>query len=190
MARIRSQRNMPAMQRRSPRPLEAIALLKADHRQVKSWFGQFAKARGDDRKLELATSLCAALRVHMLIEEEIFYPSFLEATSETRAHHEAAVEHDAARRLIDEIEASGPMDEFFDAKVNVLGEMIRHHVAEEERPGGMFARARRSTMNLRLLGERMRERKQQIEGQISAMPSPVSRAKNGILSRILDVASR
>ena len=41
---------------------DAIALLKADHRQVEQWFEQFEKTRDDDRKLELATKICAALR--------------------------------------------------------------------------------------------------------------------------------
>jgi hemerythrin superfamily protein len=59
---------------------DAIALLKADHRQVEQWFEQFEKARDDDRKLTLATQICNALKVHTAIEEEIFYPAFLEAT--------------------------------------------------------------------------------------------------------------
>jgi hemerythrin superfamily protein len=176
--------------RRAAKPVDAISLLKADHRQVKSWFAQFEKERGDDRKLELATSICAALKVHTLIEEEIFYPAYLEATGDRQLHHEAAVEHEAAGQLIATIDASSPADDFYDAKVRVLAEMVRHHIEEEERPGGMFARAKKSTMNLPLLGERMRDRKFQSEGQISAAPPPVHRGRDGILGRILAVASR
>jgi hypothetical protein len=33
-----------------------------------------------NRKQELAGKICAALRVHSTIEEEIFYPAFYEAT--------------------------------------------------------------------------------------------------------------
>src|SRR5690349_2318230 len=68
---------------------DAIALLKADHRQVEEWFEQFEKARDDNRKQELATNICNALKVHTTIEEEIFYPAFLEATDDTDTHHEA-----------------------------------------------------------------------------------------------------
>jgi hemerythrin superfamily protein len=120
--------------RRAAKPVDAISLLKADHRQVKSWFAQFEKARGDDRKLELATSICAALKVHTLIEEEIFYPAYLEATGDRQLHHEAAVEHEAASRLIATIDASSPADDFYDAKVRVLAEMVRHHIEEDRRP--------------------------------------------------------
>ena len=61
---------------------DAIALLKADHREVERYFEEFEKARSDDRKQELAAKICAALTVHATIEEEIFYPAFLEATEE------------------------------------------------------------------------------------------------------------
>ena len=74
------------------------------------------------------------------------------------------VEHDGARKLIAEIKASGPEDDYFDAKVKVLSEMIKHHVKEEEQPGGMFAEARKSDMDLRALGERIAARKKQLEG--------------------------
>ena len=85
-------------------PQDAIALLKADHRQVEDWFEQFCKARDDDRKQKLATQICNALKVHTTIEEEIFYPAFLEATDDLKLHHEAEVEHNGAKKLIAEIE--------------------------------------------------------------------------------------
>ena len=144
---------------------DAISLLKADHRQVEKWFGEFEKARADSRKTELAAQICLALRVHTQIEEEIFYPAFIEATEDREIHHEAIVEHDGAKRLIEQIEASGPDEEFFDAKVKVLAEMIKHHVKEEEQPGGMFAKARQSEMDLQAIGESLRSRKEQVLGE-------------------------
>jgi hemerythrin superfamily protein len=153
-----------AKQSSGNRGKDAIALLKADHRQVEEWFEQFKKARTEDRKQELATNICEALKVHTTIEEEIFYPAFLEATDDTDLHHEAEVEHNGAKKLIAEIEASGPDDDYFDAKVNVLSEMIKHHVKEEEQPGGMFAEARKSDMDLDALGEQLAARKSELEG--------------------------
>jgi hemerythrin superfamily protein len=145
------------------RSQDAIALLKADHRQVEEWFGQFEKARDDERKQELATNICNALKVHTTIEEEIFYPAFLEATEDKDLHHEAEIEHDGAKQLIAKIEASGPDDDYFDSQVKVLSEMIKHHVKEEEQPGGMFAEARKSDMDLDALGEQMAQRKAELE---------------------------
>jgi hemerythrin superfamily protein len=150
--------------RTNGRSQDAIALLKADHRQVEEWFEQFEKARDDNRKQTLATRICKALAVHTTIEEEIFYPAFLEATDDTEIHHEAEVEHDGAKKLIAEIEASSPDDDYFDAKVSVLSEMIKHHVKEEEQPGGMFSEARDSDMDLVALGEQLAARKAELEG--------------------------
>lgn len=151
---------------------DAIALLKADHRQVEEWFGQFEKARDDNRKQTLATKICSALKVHTTIEEEIFYPAFLDATEDKDLHHEAEIEHDAAKKLITEIEASSPDDDYYDAKVKVLSEMIKHHVKEEEQPGGMFAEARKSDMDLDALGEHMAARKAQLEDDDDAEGAP------------------
>jgi hypothetical protein len=159
---------------------DAIALLKADHRQVEGWFAQFNKARKAERKRMLAMKICHALKVHMRVEEEIFYPAFLVTTQETDLHHEAEVEHAGARRLIGEVETMRPEDEYFDAKVKVLSEMIKHHVKEEEQPGGMFAEARKSDMDLDDLGRRMAERKKEIvETGVNGIPGLVRSPLNG-----------
>jgi Hemerythrin HHE cation binding domain len=166
MAKAKTSKRKPAARRpaRSTRTAspDAIALLKADHRQVEEWFGQFESSGSHSRKQELARKIFQALKVHTQIEEENFYPSFLQATDEEDIHHEAEVEHNGAKRLIKDIEASGPDDEYFDAKVKVLSEMIKHHVKEEEQPGGMFAKAKQSDMDLKELGERLAARKAEL----------------------------
>jgi Hemerythrin HHE cation binding domain len=145
---------------------DAIALLKADHRQVEEWFEKFEKAEAAERKQELATLICDALTVHTTIEEEIFYPAFLEATDDTGLHHEAEIEHDGAKNLIAEIEASSPDDEYFGPMVKVLSEMIKHHVKEEEQADGMFSEARKSKMDLQALGEQLAARKAELESEV------------------------
>jgi hemerythrin superfamily protein len=143
-------------------PGDAVSLLKADHRQVEKWFAEFEKSRNDSRKSELASKICTALTVHTEIEEELFYPAFIEATGDKDIHHEAVVEHAGAKKLIKEIEASSPRDDYYDSKVKVLSEMIKHHVKEEEQRGGMFAEAKQSDMDLKVLGQQMRVRKQEL----------------------------
>jgi hemerythrin superfamily protein len=172
----------------SSRSQDAIALLKADHRQVEEWFEQFEKARDDDRKQTLATKICNALKVHTTIEEEIFYPAFIEATEDKDLHHEAIVEHDGAKKLIAEIEALGPDDDYYDAKVKVLSEMIKHHVKEEEQPGGMFAEARKSDMDLDALGEKMAARKAELESDdddIEGSSPPPGKKQRSMVGRLL-----
>jgi hemerythrin superfamily protein len=158
----RSESKRPTGAGQRSKSVDAVELLKADHKQVAEWFEQFERSRSDERKQALAQQICAALTVHAAIEEEIFYPVFLEATGETDLHHEAEVEHQGAKNLIAEIEASNPEDEYFDAKVTVLAELIRHHVTEEEQSDGMFAKARESEMNLDSLGEQLQARKEEI----------------------------
>lgn len=157
---------------------DAVALLKADHRQVSAWFKQYEKTRSNERKQTLAQQICDALRLHMAIEEELFYPAFWEATADKPLHHEAEIEHAGAKQLIIQIEESGPDDDYFDARITVLSEMIKHHVKEEEQPGGMFAEAKKAGMDLKSLGAEMHRRKKDLQraepvGAISALMLPV-----------------
>jgi hemerythrin superfamily protein len=148
--------------RTAPASKDAVALLKADHKQVKEWFAQFESARSAAKKKTLIANICKALTVHCAIEEEIFYPAFLSSAQDKDTHHEAVIEHNGAKTLIADIEASDPSDEYFDAKVQVLSEMIKHHVHEEEQPQGMFAEARAAKMDLATLGQRLVARKAEL----------------------------
>jgi len=141
---------------------DAIELLEADHRDVEKMFKAFEASKSDDKKGELAAKICTSLRVHTQIEEEIFYPAYLEATGNDEMNDEAIIEHDVAKKLIAEIEAMEPGEDFYDAKVKVLSEIIKHHVKEEEEADGMFAEARKSDMDLEALGEEMAERKAEL----------------------------
>src|SRR3954470_22847322 len=119
---------------------DAIALLKADHRKVEELFEKYESARG--RKAEIAKKICMELIVHTMLEEEIFYPACREAGVEDDMLDEAAVEHDGAKVLIAELEHGSPDDDYYDAKVKVLSEEIKHHVKEEEKRDGVFAQAK------------------------------------------------
>ena len=168
--------------RSSRRTPDAIALLKADHREVAQWFEQFEKTRSGSRKAALAAKICTALQVHTRIEEEIFYPAFIAATEDEALHHEAIIEHDGAKKLIAQIQASTPADEYFDARVKVLSEMIKHHVKEEEQPGGMFAEARGADMDLAALGQTMAARKKELMSAVGGgarRPARSSRMEGG-----------
>ena len=151
---------------------DAVALLKADHRKVEELFASFEKAKGDGRKQALAEQICMELTIHTQIEEDVFYPA-CEGAVEEDLLKEAYVEHDGAKVLIAEIEAGGPDDDFYEAKVKVLSEMIEHHVQEEEkRVEGMFAQARRAGLDMDGLGERMAAEKQQLMASYKAGGTP------------------
>lgn len=146
----------------NPDKLDAVALLKADHRKVEDLFAKFEAATGDGKKKTLAEQICMELTVHAKIEEDIFYPA-CEGKVEEDLLKEAYVEHDGAKVLIAEIEAGGPDDEFYDAKVKVLSEQIEHHVKEEEqRTEGMFAQARKAGLDMDALGDQMAAEKAEL----------------------------
>ncbi len=154
--------------------LDAVALLKADHEKVAGLFEDYEKASGDGKKRKIAEEICMELTVHAKIEEEIFYPA-CEGKVEEDLLKEAYVEHDGAKILIAEIEAGGPSDEFYDAKVKVLGEQIEHHVEEEEaRVEGIFAQARKAGVDIDALGEELAQRKAELIATYkkSGLPKP------------------
>ena len=158
-------RASPATKRRSAAASnggapDAVKLLTADHRAVKALFQEYQELvdhdAEDDEKLAVARQVCMMLTVHAQIEEELFYPAAKTAIKETELVDEAAVEHASAKELIAQIEASDPSEDLFDAKVKVLGELIDHHVKEEE--GELFPQARKSKMDLQRLGEKLSRR--------------------------------
>jgi len=151
----------------TPQFADAIAMLKADHRKVEELFDKFETAR-EGSKESLAQQICNELKIHTVIEEEIFYPA-LKDKIERETLTEAYVEHDGAKVLINDIMAGGPDDEYYDAKVKVLSEEIKHHVHEEEaRVEGMFAQARAAGVDVVALRDRMLARKQELTAQVKA----------------------
>ncbi len=159
---------------------DAIALLKADHRKVEELFEQFENASSATKKKSLAQEICNELKIHTMIEEEIFYPAFRRKIEDDTLD-EAYVEHDGAKVLINDIVAGSPDDDFYDAKVKVLSEEIKHHVHEEEMPSeGMFAQCRKTDVDLVALRDEMKTRKDALMAQAKAsgLPPAEPRAVN------------
>lgn len=155
----------PRRTRRTARrdPL-AISLLKKDHREVEQMFDEYEQLEKDAEKLALFGKIALALKVHTQIEEEILYPEERGEVDDDMLD-EAYVEHDGAKKLIAEIEAMKPSDDYYDAKVKVLSEYIKHHVKEEEQPGGLFSQAKKGEEDLDAMGERLKARKEELMAQ-------------------------
>ena len=148
---------------RSRTPKDAIALLKADHKEVKTMVGQFNNSRSDSKKGQLAEQICAALGVHAEIEEEIFYPAAREALKKDGdLIDEAEVEHTSVKELIAKIKGGEPGSELWEAQVKVLSEYVNHHVKEEE--GEIFPKVRKTKLDLEGLGEQLAQRKAELQG--------------------------
>ncbi len=153
---------------------DAIALLKADHRKVEDLFEQFEKATSSSSKQKLVHAICTEFKIHTLIEDEIFYPAF-RGKIESDTLDEAYVEHDGAKVLVNDIEAGSPQDDFYDAKVKVLSEEIKHHVHEEEMPSeGMLAQCRKTDVDLVVLRDQLLARKEELLAQAKSAGLPLA----------------
>ncbi len=142
--------------------MDAIALLKSDHKTVEGLFKRFEKAgdRAHKRKRDLVDTIVEELSVHAAIEEQVLYPAARQAIpEEDETVLEALEEHHVVKLVLKELETMPATAERFDAKVTVLIENVRHHVKEEE--GELFPALRKALGRKRLqeLGEAMERAK-------------------------------
>jgi hemerythrin superfamily protein len=161
--------------------VDAITLLKADHRKVERLFETYETSKSKSVKAKLAQQICMELTVHATIEEETFYPA-VKGQVEDDMLDEAYVEHDGAKMMIGEILAGTPDDDFYDAKVKVLSEEIKHHVKEEEQRDGIFAQAKKAGIDMMKLGVQLGARKSELMKQYKAsgVPTPQTRSMRGV----------
>jgi hemerythrin superfamily protein len=144
----------------------ALELLEQDHREVEEWFEEYNQLRDDNRKGALAKKICLALKVHAQIEEDIFYPQARAATKDNNLLDEAAVEHATVKHLIGEIEVMEVGEELYDAKIRVLGEMVKHHIKEEEEE--LFPELVLAKIDLDAVGRELAERKKELMAEMLA----------------------
>lgn len=148
---------------RTQEPDDAIAVLKADHANVKALFEQYEQLgeRAHATKQKLATRICLELTRHATAEEELFYPAVRDAIPDCADQvDEALVEHGSAKDLIAQILAMDESEQLYDASVKVLSELVAHHVGEEE--GEIFPKVQDSELDLVALGEAITQRKAQV----------------------------
>lgn len=144
-------------------PLDAIALLKADHEAVSQLFAEYDKNGSNAEKKALVAKICTALTVHAQIEEEMFYPAVLRALKDKLPGPEAMVEHTGMKDLIAQLEGMEPDGGMYDARVMVLLEYLKHHVTEEQHE--TFSKAKASSLDMIDLGARMAARKEELLAQ-------------------------
>jgi hemerythrin superfamily protein len=161
--------------------MDAIVLLKEDHKTVEKLFKEFEKTKESAtpaKKRQLVDQMIEALTQHAYIEEEIFYPAAWHADKETKEHVlESVEEHHVVVWMLSELMEMKPTEETFDAKVTVLMENVRHHVEEEEKE--WFPDVRKSLGRNRLaeLGKQMEAAKAKAPQDPLAMRSARDKVK-------------
>jgi hypothetical protein len=126
---------------------------------VKDLFDRFKKADDRRSKTKIAKQAFTELKIHAVVEEEIFYPAVRRAVGKD-IMNEADEEHHVAKVLVAELEEMDGHGDHYDAKFNVLAENVRHHIKEEE--GQMLPKAEDLDIDFGKLGQQMRRRKQQL----------------------------
>lgn len=151
----------------------ALEMLKEDHRKVKELLSELAQttSRAEKKRQQLLNKIDQELHIHSHLEEEIFYPAFKEAGNSefSKMYFEALEEHRAVDELLmPDLRKTSPTSEKFSGRAKVLKEMVEHHADEEEKE--MFKKAQKamSKEELAELGQRMLERKQEMQRQMQA----------------------
>jgi iron-sulfur cluster repair protein YtfE (RIC family) len=145
--------------------MDPIQLLKKQHREVEALFKKIAKTGSAEQRRALLDELASNLKLHMTIEEAIFYPAVQELPTKKaeKMALEAYEEHAVVKLVLAELPGVDPEDERFDAKMTVLSELIEHHVEEEE--DEMFKTAKKlGTAELNALGDRMAVEVEAVKG--------------------------
>jgi hemerythrin superfamily protein len=124
--------------------MDAITVLRDDHKRVESLFKQFEKLGEDgptQQKLRIVGEIVRELSVHAAVEEQAFYPAVRKNVPDADdTVLEGLEEHHIVKWTLSELDGMEGDEERFDAKVTVLIESVRHHVEEEE--GEMFPKVR------------------------------------------------
>jgi hemerythrin superfamily protein len=142
--------------------MDAIAMLRADHREVERLFKQFEKAgpKAHVTKRQIVDKIIKELSTHAAIEEQVFYPAVREAVPESEdVVLESLEEHHIVKWTLSELQNMDPEHERVEPKVTVLIESVRHHVEEEE--GELFPKVREVLKRKRLteVGDAMAQAK-------------------------------
>ena len=139
-----------------------LTMLKADHKKVKALFAEYQEAT-PRKQQEIAQTVIQELEIHAELEEELIYPAIRKGTKDDTLMNEATEEHHLVHVLIAELKELEPSDATFKAKFTVLGELVKHHVKEEE--GEMFPEAQKAKIDWEALKAEVMERKEHLMAQ-------------------------
>jgi hemerythrin-like domain-containing protein len=139
-----------------------VKLLRQDHRALLDGAAQFGKARQEE-KLQIGERFCKLLALHMQIEEELLYREAHEVLGNDSLRITIAqIEHSVLRDLASQLEEMDEVDELYEAKMQVLTDLMRAHIHEEE--ATIFPRLVRADLDLDVIGEQLARRKQELSG--------------------------
>lgn len=174
---------------------DAIDLLKSDHQNLRKLLERISGhnvLEGEERERHFR-DLEREIKMHALVEEEIFYPAFKEATQQQNdrdMYYEAIEEHHVVDMVLPELLTLDGSSEQFRAKAKVLRELIEHHADEEEQE--MFARARElmPATKLEELGGKMERRKVELDSQWDSLVAGALRRAQSVADKFMPTSMK
>lgn len=151
----------------SKKPKDAVDKLKDDHDAVEDLIDRIKEAPPAEAK-KLGVRMSNLLKIHMILEEEIFYPALRKAGGKKDKLDEGLVEHDTAKVIVNDLLDARNTKDNFVAKLQVLGEQMVHHQDEEEERGGIFDQARKSDLDLVAMLETMLVREAELKAELKS----------------------
>jgi hypothetical protein len=150
--------------------MNAIDLIKDDHREVERLFSEFLASEDSelDQREEIFQQIEKELLVHTDIEEKIFYPAVEDLSPDKIEESEEA--HAQVKQMLADMLELEIDDERFEKKLTTLMESVQHHVQEEEAPNGVLELARKNfdAKKLEQLGRQMQEMKRSSSEELAA----------------------
>ena len=151
--------------KKAPKQIDAITLLKTDHKKVRLLLETLDKTDAPARRTKLLSQIETEIKVHATIEEEIFYPAFkrkAEESEEMEMFFEAKEEHGLVDIMLPKVKSSNPSSDEFAARAKVLKDLVVHHAKEEEKEMFKAAKNLFDKDELKALGARMQTRKREL----------------------------
>jgi hemerythrin superfamily protein len=147
--------------------MDAISLLKEDHRKVEKLFKEIEEAPASQRD-QLFREINKELTVHAELEERLFYPAAREAKPTHEMALEAGEEHKQVKLVLADLQQADKTTDTWKAGMTVLQEDVLHHVKEEENE--LFPTIKKEVLSenqLAELGRRMQQLKTELMASVS-----------------------
>jgi hemerythrin superfamily protein len=147
--------------------MNAIELLLSDHTRLRDLMPRlYDNSIAAEERNRLRETIEREIKIHSLIEEEIFYPAWKDATRDAKdrdKYFESIEEHHVVDMLLPELMTLDASADSFRAKAKVLYELFDHHAGEEEED--MFPRATKlfTPEHLADLGAQMAARRDDLD---------------------------
>ena len=145
MAKRRSKQD--ASGKAAPKPMDAVQIMKADHKQVRKLFERFSSA-ADDQKAAISSRLLAEIDLHTRLEEELVYPAL------RTSHEELSLEAPALGNGLDLAESHEANED--PEGINGMELVVDEDEDEEEEGQELIAAAYNAHQTMKDLTQQLR----------------------------------